>query len=142
MILLNKRFYWTNDFTEQRVLLNKRFHWTNGFTEQTILLNKRFYWTNDFIHSFIQFGANLCGKNLKLYFRGNLFSLVKSQIFVSGKNLFFQFGEFCVWEILNFYYGVKFFLFKGIFTMYEGTFFKLRFIFLLGGKTSYFFEHY
>ena len=39
MILLNERFYWTNDFTEQNILLNKWFHWTKYFTEQMILLN-------------------------------------------------------------------------------------------------------
>ena len=37
---------------------------------------------------------------------GNLKSLFLGQILFLGG--FFQFGQFCVWEILNLYFGVKF----------------------------------
>ena len=63
---------------------------------------------------------------------GNLKSLFKGQILFLGG--FFQFGHFCVREILNLYFGVKFFLFKGIFKLYEEAFLILRVIFLLGVK--------
>jgi len=54
------------------------------------------------------------GKNL-IYISGAIFSAggnLKS--FLSGQILFlggfFQFGQFCIWEIFNLYFGVKFFI--------------------------------
>ena len=66
-----------------------------------------------------------------------MFGLEKSQIFVFRANFIcglFQFRAFCIWVILNLYFGVKCFYLKYI----KGHLFifKLRVFFCWGGKTS------
>ena len=60
-------------------------------------------WGNICVEKFL---SNISGE---IFFvgGGNLISLIWGKFIFGG---FFQFGQFCVWEILNLYFGVKFFL--------------------------------
>ena len=97
-----------------------------------IILGKLLY-----LGVFIQFWANLCGKNLKLYFRGKFFRV---NFLSSGEILnlwflckFYFLGAFSVLSV--FCMGNLKSLFWG--QIYRSIFLKLRDIFSLGAKLLY-----